>query len=283
MLYNTTNMQHGLTLDFENVYHHLDTMVRGHTIDLSDVEFVHPWGIVMVCLLLIERHGYPDRELILPAYSNTCGYLKRMHFDKILREIRYISQAEQLEQLVIPEKENLNIQEIVHCLYRDEFNVRLERFIQMFRNFGLSDQDSFLATGVVGELGNNVFDHNSFSWPTNISGSVIMAQNYPKMRCIEVAIGDPGIGFRGSLAVAFPQLKSDVEAIRTGLAGHSGRIGETRGNGLRLIQQWTIQNFSGTVMVQSGDGLVIVRKGQIEDRTVQRIVGTLAQFVIHYS
>lgn len=276
-------MKRGLTLDFENVYHHLDAMVCGHTIDLSAVEFVHPWGIIMICLLLIERHAYPDRELILPNNSSTCGYLKRMHFHQFLREIGYVNQANHLEQLSIPEKENLNVQEIVHCLYRDEFNVRLERFISMFQNFGLGIQDSYLATGVVGELGNNVFDHNSFSWPTNISGSIIMAQNYPKMRCIEVAIGDPGIGFRGSLATAFPKLTSDIEAIRTGLAGNSGRVGETRGNGLRLIQQWTIQNFSGMVMVQSGDGLVIVRKGQIEDRTVQRIVGTLAQFVIHYS
>jgi len=276
-------MTHGLTLDFDSVYQHLDSIIKGHTIDLSDIEFIHPWSIVMICLLLIERHAYTDRELILPRNPATRGYLKRMHFHKILREIGYVSQAEQLEQLAVPEKENLNIQEIVHCLYRDEFNVRLERFIQMFQNFGLSLQDSFLATGVVGELGNNVFDHNSFSWPTNISGSIIMAQNYPKLRCIEVAIGDPGIGFRGSLAAAFPKLKSDVEAIRTGLAGNSGRVGETRGNGLRLIQQWTIQNFSGALMVQSGDGLVIVRKGQIEDRTVQRIVGTLTQFVIHYS
>lgn len=275
-------MKHGITLDFDDVYQHLSTIVRGNTIDLSDVEFVHPWGIVMMCLLLIERHGYSDRDLILPTNSSTCGYLKRMHFHKVLREIGYEAQAQQLEQLVIPEKENLNIQEIVHCLYRDEFNVRLERFIQMFQNFGLSLQDSFLATGVVGELGNNVFDHNSFSWPTNISGSIIMAQNYPRMRCIEVAIGDPGIGFRGSLAVAFPELKSDVEAIKKGLAGNSGRVGEVRGNGLRLIQQWTLENFSGTVMVQSGDGLVIVTKGQMEDRTVHPIVGTLAQFVIHY-
>jgi len=118
---------------------------------------------------------------------------------------------------------------------------------------------------------------------SNISGSIITAENYPTKKCIEVAIGDPGIGFRGSLAVAFPDLASDVEAIKKGLAGNSGRVGEVRGNGLRLIQQWTLQNFSGTVMVQSGDGLVIVRKGQIENRTVQRIVGTLAQFVIHYS
>lgn len=276
-------MKHGLTLDFEHIYGYLDSIVRGHTIDLSAVEFVHPWSIVMICLLLIERHGFPDRELILPTNSNTCGYLKRMHFPQLLREIGYDSHADQLEQHSVPEKENLNIQEIVHCLYRDEFNVRLEHFIAMFRNFGLSDQDSYLATGVVGELGNNVFDHNSFSWPTNISGSIIVAQNYPTKRCIEVAIGDPGIGFRGSLAVAFPKLKSDVEAIKTGLAGNSGRVGESRGNGLRLIQQWTTQNFSGTVMVQSGDGLVIVRKGQIEDKEVQRIVGTLAQFVIHYT
>lgn len=275
-------MTQGLSLDFETVYDHYDKIVHGHTVDLSDVEFIHPWGVVLICLLLIERHEYADRNLILPTNQNPCGYLKRIHFNNVLREIGYLDQADELERLARTEKENLNVQEILHCLYRDEFNVRLERFIAMFRNFGLDPQTAYLATGVVGELGNNVFDHNSFSWPTNVSGAIITAQNYPKKKSIEVAIGDPGIGFRGSLAVAFPDLSSDTEAIKKGLAGNTGRVGESRGNGLRLIQQWTINNFSGMVMIHSGDGLVTVTKGQMQDRTVNRIVGTLAQFVIHY-
>ena len=76
---------------------------------------------------------------------------------------------------------------------------------------------------VVGELGNNVFDHNSGSWPLNISGCIIAAQNYSKEKSIQFVIGDPGVGFRGSLKSAYPEINNDIEAIKKGLAGNTGR------------------------------------------------------------
>jgi len=44
-----------MNLDFNNFYKNIDEIVKGSTIDLSGVEFVHPWSMVMICLLLIER------------------------------------------------------------------------------------------------------------------------------------------------------------------------------------------------------------------------------------
>src|SRR5436305_863822 len=41
------------------------------------------------------------------------------------------------------------------------------------------------------------------------------------------------------VARTFPNINSDIEAIKLGLAGNTGRVGEIRGNGLKLIQQWT--------------------------------------------
>jgi hypothetical protein len=248
-----------MNLEFDSIYNNINKIVKGSTIDLSEVKFIHPWGLIMICLLLIERSESESRQLILPNDLSALTYLKRMHFNNILNELNYINEAKKLEEIEVNEKENLNIQEILHCHYGDEFNTTLGRFIKMFQNFGLSEQDARLATGVVGELGNNVFDHNSFSWPTQIVGSFIAAQSYPASKCIEVAVGDPGVGFKGSLITAFPELKTDKEAIMKGLAGNSGRVGEVRGNGLRLIQQWTINNFTGEVMIHSGDGLVVVK------------------------
>lgn len=171
----------------------------------------------------------------------------------------------------------------MHCLYRDEFNARLGRFITMFKTFGLNENDAQRATSLVGELGNNVFDHNLGNWPTNISGCIIAAQHYPSTKTIEIAVGDPGVGFYGSLKAAFPEINNDIDAIKLGLAGNTGRIGEIRGNGLRLIQQWTLQNFSGKVMIHSGNGLVIVNKTGMKEYTVNKILGTIAQFMINYA
>jgi hypothetical protein len=52
---------------------------------------------------------------------------------------------------------------------------------------------------------------------------------------------------------------------------------------LRLIQQWTLQNFAGTVMIHSGSGLVIVDKTGMKDSEANKILGTVAQFVINYT
>jgi hypothetical protein len=153
----------------------------------------------------------------------------------------------------------------------------------MFKSFGLNENDAQRATALVGELGNNVFDHNLGNWPTKVSGCIITAQRYPNTKSIEIAVGDPGVGFYGSLKAAFPNVRNDIEAIKLGLAGNTGRIGEIRGNGLKLIQQWTLQNFSGKVMIHSGNGLVIVAKAGMKEYSVNKILGTIAQFMINYS
>src|SRR5205085_2651870 len=110
--------------------------------------------------------------LILPSKAETKYYLKRMRFDKILSELGYDEAKEALDKVQVPERNNINIHEVMHCYYRDEFNARLGRFITMFTNFGLSESDAQRATALVGELGNNVFDHNTGNWPTNVSGCI---------------------------------------------------------------------------------------------------------------
>lgn len=272
-----------MDLNFANFYKNIDKIICGSVIDLSAVKFIHPWSVVMISLLLIERMELPDKKIILPDKIEIKTYLKRICFEKILHEFGYSQEYNELNSFTVPAKDNLNLQEIIHCYFRDEFNARLPRFISIFENFGLTLEESQRATAVVGELGNNVFDHNLGNWPTNNSGCIITAQNYPSYRRIEIAVGDPGVGFYGSLKAAFPNIKNDVEAIKTGLDGKTGRIGEERGNGLRIIQDWTINNFSGKVAIHSGNGLVIVSKDGMKEYTVNRTLGTVAQFVINYN
>ncbi|MEK7459646.1 MAG: hypothetical protein AAB636_01105 [Patescibacteria group bacterium] len=236
----------------------------------------------IVCLLLIERQSLADKKVILPKQENLLRYLKRMHLGEILGELGYTEAFEILKQITVPESENLNVQEIVHCRYNDEFSSRLGRFERMFKNFGLNEEDTKRALVIVGELGNNVFDHNLGNWPTNFSGAIITAHNYPETKRIEFVVGDAGVGFLGSLQNAFPNLSDDVEAIKKGLEGYTGRVGENRGNGLKTIQDWTINNFHGMLTIHSGGGLVQVDENGIESKNTCRILGTLAQFVIYY-
>jgi hypothetical protein len=77
-------------------------------------------------------------------------------------------------------------------------------------------------------------------------------------------------------------LHSDLEAIQKGLEGYTGRIGENRGNGLKTIQNWTINNFHGILNIHSGNGLVQVDENGTQIKEVMPILGTLAQFVLYY-
>lgn len=93
---------------------------------------------------------------------------------------------------------------------------------------------------------------------------------------------DPGIGFSGSLKAVDPSVKTDVEAIQLGLRGVTGRVGEPRGNGLKIIQDWTINKFDGIVKIHSGNGLVVVDKDGQHTQTTFPILGTLASLMVKY-
>lgn len=268
-----------MDLTFETIYENLESVFQKHTINLRNVGFLDTWCIGLACLKAIEYMGEPDKELVLPSHRGELVYLKRMHFNELMKALTYNSYLGELNDLTIHEQDTLNVHEILHCPSRDVFDARLSSRIRlMFRNFGMNDADEQRATAIVGELGNNVFDHNGGAWPTNVSGAIIIAQRYPRHGTINVVVADPGVGFLNSLRLATPKPKDDIEAIKLGLSGVTGRIGERRGNGLKLVQEWTIRNFKGIVRIHSGKGLVEVDNKGERARVVTRIVGTLAQF-----
>ncbi len=272
-----------MDLTFETVYEKSHEVFADHTIDLKHVGWFDPWTMGLICLKGVEFKDNADKRIVLPQDKKMLAYLKRMHFDHFFGELTYASFLSALKLLEINERDNDGLCEIVHCEFRDAFEARLASKVRrVFRHFGLGELDEALATSLVGELGNNVFDHNDGSWPTSVRGAIILAQHNPALRRIEVAVADPGIGFRGSLRAHDPTVSSDVEAIKLGLSGVTGRIGETRGNGLQVIQNWTINKFDGIIRIQSGNGLVIVDgKGQ-QSKEVFPITGTLASLVLIY-
>lgn len=271
-----------MELTCETIYKYLPKIIKGSTIDLSECKFFHPWALAFICLLLVEKHIYGNKKVILPQNPDLLSYLKRTHFAEILKELNYLTEASEISKISMPEKDNLNIEELTHCRFRDEFHGRLGRFIKIFHNFGLDENQARLVTALVGELGNNVFDHNALNWPTDITGCFIMAQNYPALHMIEFAISDPGVGFLGSLKNKFPFLEDDITAIKYGLEGNSGWFEGRRGNGLINIKNWTFQNFSGNICIHSGSGMVQVNEGGILGKNVYKIIGTIVQIMLYY-
>lgn len=273
-----------MDITFDNIYQNYIDIFGKHNINISKFGWCDPWVIGLVCLKAIEYKDEKDKSLVLPEDKKILMYLKRMHFDVLLGELTYRQFIVPFEEVAINERENLNVQEILHCEFRDSFDARLSsRIKNMFTKIGMNEKEGSMATALVGELGNNVFDHNEGLWPTNVRGAIILAQNNPTQKKIEVVVADPGVGFQRSLQLAKPFPKNDIEAIKLGLSGVTGRIGEPRGNGLRVIQEWTIGKFYGIVKIHSGNGLVVVDKNGQTERVVFPILGSLTSFVVKYS
>lgn len=268
--------------NYPDIYEHIDKIIRGNGINLSACNFIRPWGLIIICLLLVERHASPDKKILLPSKPDALRYLKMAHFDTVLKILGYTDNVDLLRSDPVGEKENLNILEISCCRYRDDFSARLDRLYKVFKNIGLDENQARLIAALVGELGNNVYDHNLGNWPTDISGCFITAQNYSQRKCLEFVIGDPGIGFLGSLKNAYPDLKDDLGAIKLGLSGKTGWIDTKRGNGLLFVQKAAFERFSGEILIHSGNGLVIIGKDGMKERKVNKIMGTAIRAMLYY-
>lgn len=95
-----------------------------------------------------------------------------------------------------------------------------------------------LIVAIVGEIGNNSFDHNIGNWP-DIPG-VFFA--YDVHRRVAV-LADRGQGILATLRRVRPSLKDDAEAIKVAFTEVvSGRAPEARGNGLKFVYKVVVKN-----------------------------------------
>ena len=125
---------------------------------------------------------------------------------------------------------------------RDVFTARVQSYVL--------ETEKYLEAAIIGEIGNNSFDHNfAFisNYPRGVYCNVSYMQNY-------IVLADYGKGVKESLLPVAPFLRSDVEAVETAFTKRiSGRFPEQRGNGLKFVSQ-TIQQNKWHLYFQSGSG-----------------------------
>lgn len=133
------------------------------------------------------------------------------------------------------------------CATRDVFQARANKMvIECIEVPSMSDQ-AYLLGLVVGEVGNNSFDHNLGTWRDEKGAYFI----YDIAKRI-VVIADRGSGVLFTLRQVRPSIKDDCEALTTAFTETlSGRAPENRGNGLKLVakvvrdQMWNLEYYSG--------------------------------------
>jgi hypothetical protein len=131
-----------------------------------------------------------------------------------------------------------------------------------------------LITSVVGEIGNNSYDHNIGNWP-DLPG--IFFGSSLKARTIILA--DRGQGVLTTLKRAKPDLASDQEALLAAFTQSlSGRGPEKRGNGLKYVRQVVVNN-NMDLFFQSGFASIRLNRKKAEPQPIKEkkyLAGCLA-------
>lgn len=155
-----------------------------------------------------------------------------------------------------------------HALFaktRDVFTARIQSYVL--------ETKKYLEAAIIGEIGNNTFDHNFFfknDLPTGVYCNLSYKQKY-------TILADYGKGIKQSLLPVLPSINSDLDAIEAAFTKRiSGRFPEQRGNGLKFVSE-TIQQNNWHLFFQSGTGCCAIDgKGKTFFSKTPSLTGCLA-------
>jgi hypothetical protein len=135
---------------------------------------------------------------------------------------------------------------------RDIFTSRIQSYA--------IEKENYLEIAVIGEIGNNTFDHN-FGFVNEFPKGVYCNTEYLRKYTV---LADYGKGLRQSLIAVMPSINSDMEAIEIAFTKRiSGRSPEQRGNGLKFVSE-TVRENNWHLYFQSGVGSCSIDKDGIK-------------------
>jgi excisionase family DNA binding protein len=163
-----------------------------------------------------------------------------------------------------------------YCANQDIFRARLDRLAHLLTENPGDSAAASLVTAIVGEIGNNSFDHNLGNWP-DMSGLFL---GYDLNRRV-VVLADRGIGITATLLRVRPEIANDSQALTIAMTEYvSGRTPEQRGNGLKFVRMVAMANPIG-VALQSGVAIATIEKDGHKMMRIglagQYVRGTLAR------
>jgi len=170
-----------------------------------------------------------------------------------------------IEEFITETVHGINENDECFSKSRDVFTARIQSYIL--------ETNKYLEAAIIGEIGNNSFDHN-FIFQQNLPWGVYCNLSYKKKY---ITLVDYGIGVRQSLISVLPSIGSDVEAVETAFTKRiSARSPEKRGNGLKFVSE-TIQGNNWHLYFQSGSGSCSIdRQGINFLEKMPSIIGCLA-------
>lgn len=147
-----------------------------------------------------------------------------------------------------------------YCPDTQTFQSRLGKLEILLKNTPELGEEYSLISAIVGEMGNNSFDHNLGQWQ-DIRG-IFFAHDLQKKI---IVLADRGQGILKTLRRVRPQIKDDQEALITAFTEIlSGRAPENRGNGLKFVRKIIkdeIKSVPIKLCFQSGSASLVIERG----------------------
>lgn len=141
---------------------------------------------------------------------------------------------------------------------RDVFKARWSHMDQLCLNFWQEPNEVALFSAVIGELGNNCFDHNLGQWR---DAAGCWFQHDIQKKSAWVVVADRGQGVLSSLRQTLPTLRDDQMALNTAFEKKiSGRSPEHRGNGLKFVRNIINRSPQSGLVCLSGNGEILLGK-----------------------
>ncbi|MFA5793126.1 MAG: MerR family transcriptional regulator [Candidatus Gracilibacteria bacterium] len=154
----------------------------------------------------------------------------------------------------------------LYCSTNDVFQNRLVGMQNLLAGIPNLSTPFSLIVALVGEIGNNSFDHNLGNW-RDIPG-VFFGYNIEKKY---IVLADRGQGLLRTLQRVKPNLKTHDEAMQVAFTDViSGRAPESRGNGLKFVKNIITTNPLN-LLFESGDAKLVLQKGDLELRITEKI------------
>ncbi len=233
----------------------LRSFIKSEKIDLSDVSFIDPYG--MVGLLEIgELCRLEDvrKTIILPQSGDVLTYLDRMDFFTFAERyfslehatpdssIKYQRSADSDVLLEITPIEKSNDIHFIVGKVRERAQAILARHL----HYDERAINGFIVA--LSEVCQNIIEHSENKGFVGIQK--YRFQNLNK-NVVKIAVMDVGIGFRKSLSNRF-KLRGDLEAIdKALLRGASRYEDEGRGQGLAAVRRF-VNQWNGKLSIRSG-------------------------------
>jgi len=161
-----------------------------------------------------------------------------------------------------------------YCDSRTIFQSRLDRLTSELSQKGiLKDNLEYLISAVVGEIGNNSFDHNIGNWP-DVKGVFFGSEMTDDI--IRIILADRGLGLFATLKRVKPELSDDKDAMRVGFIERiSGRAPEPRGNGLKFVRE-SVRGYKMHLTFYSGYAKGDFNEDMVIIENTEKIAGCMA-------